>query len=83
MAAHAVDILGDSLVGLANGNEPNGYMVKEVPDGAVRGKGWNKQKYVQQLEAYAKAVHAKRPDAPIFGPEVYDGASTEAFADSR
>lgn len=82
MAAHAVDILGDSLVGLAIGNEPNGYTVKDVPSGAVRGKGWNKDKYVEQLEAYAKAIHAKRPDAPIIGPDVYDGAWMDAFADS-
>lgn len=82
MAAHAVDILGDSLVGLAIGNEPNGYMVKDVPDGAVRGNGWNKKKYVKQLEAYAMAIHAKRPDAPIIGPDVYDGAWMDAFADS-
>lgn len=82
MAAHAVDILGDSLVGLAIGNEPNGYTVKDVPDGAVRGKGWSKKKYVQQLEAYAKAIHEKRPDAPIIGPDVYDGAWMEAFSDS-
>lgn len=74
MSAHAVDILGDSLVGLAIGNEPNGYTVKDVPDGAVRGDDWNKDKYVQQLEAYAKAIHEKRPDAPIIGPDVYDGA---------
>lgn len=47
MAAHAVDILGDSLVGLAIGNEPNGYTVKDVPNGAVRGKGWSKEKYVK------------------------------------
>ena len=82
MAAHAVDILGDSLAGLAIGNEPNGYMVKDVPDGAVRGQGWNRKKYVKQLEAYAKAIHAKRPDAPIIGPDVYDGAWMDAFADS-
>ena len=82
MAAHAVDILGDSLVGLAIGNEPNGYTVKDVPSGAVRGKGWNKDKYVEQLEVYAKAIHAKRPDAPIIGPDVYDGAWMEAFAGS-
>jgi hypothetical protein len=82
MAAHAVDILGDSLVGLAIGNEPNGYTVDDVPSGAVRGKGWNKDKYVKQLEAYAKAIHAKRPDAPIIGPDVYDGAWMTAFADS-
>ena len=82
MAAHAVDILDDSLVGLAIGNEPNGYTVKDVPSGAVRGKGWNKDKYVEQLEAYAKAIHAKRPDAPIIGPDVYDGAWMEAFAGS-
>ena len=82
MAAHAVDILGDSLVGLAIGNEPNGYTVDEVPDGAVREDGWNEDKYVGQLEAYAKAIHAKRPDAPIIGPDVYDGAWMTAFADS-
>ncbi|WP_350270362.1 hypothetical protein AAFP32_01705 [Brevibacterium sp. CBA3109] len=82
MAAHAVDILGDSLVGLAIGNEPNGYTVDDVPSGAVRGKGWNKDKYVGQLEAYAKAIHAKRPEAPIIGPDVYDGAWMDAFAGS-
>ncbi|AZL04623.1 hypothetical protein CXR24_02660 [Brevibacterium aurantiacum] len=82
MAAHSVDILGDSLVGLAIGNEPNGYTVDDVPDGAVRGKGWNKDKYVKQLEAYAEAIHAKRPGAPIIGPDIYDGAWMEAFADS-
>lgn len=82
MAAHAVDILGDSLAGLAIGNEPNGYTVKDVPNGNVRDKGWNKEKYVKQLEAYAKAIHAKRPDAPIIGPDVYDGAWMEAFAES-
>jgi hypothetical protein len=83
MAAHAVDILGDSLSGLAIGNEPNGYTVDDVPGGAVRGKGWNKEKYVDQLEAYAKAIHAKRPEAPIIGPDVYDGAWMDAFADSN
>lgn len=57
-------------------------MVKDVPDGTVRGKGWNKKKYVQELEAYAKAIHAKRPDASIIGPDVYDGGWMEAFADS-
>jgi hypothetical protein len=82
MAAHAVDILGDSLSGLAIGNEPNGYTVDDVPGGAVRGKGWNKEKYVGQLEAYAKAIHAKRPEAPIIGPDVYDGAWMTAFLDS-
>lgn len=82
MAAHAVDILGDSLVGLTIGNEPNGYTIKDVPGGSVRGKGWNKEKYVTQLETYAKAIHAKRPDAPIIGPDVYDGAWMDAFADS-
>src|SRR5699024_4816031 len=64
------------------GNEPNGYTVKDVPSGAVRGKGWNKDKYVGQLEAYAKAIHAKRPEAPIIGPDVYDGAWMTAFLDS-
>lgn len=82
MAVHAVDILGDSLEGLSIGNEPNGYTIKDVPDGAVRGEGWNEAKYVKQLEAYGKAIHAKRPDAPIIGPDVYDGAWMDTFVDS-
>ena len=82
MAAHAIDILGDSLVGLAIGNEPNGYTVDDVPSGAVRGNDWSKDKYVEQLEAYAKAIHEKKPDAPIIGPDVYDGAWMEAFSNS-
>lgn len=82
MAAHAVDILGESLAGLAIGNEPSGYTVDDVPSGAVRGKGWNKDKYVDQLGAYAKVIHAKRPEAPIIGPDVYDGAWMDAFVDS-
>jgi hypothetical protein len=83
MAAHAVDILGDSLIGLGIGNEPNGYTVDDVPGGAVRKDGWDEDKYVEQLEAYAKAIHAKRPDAPIIGPDVYDGAWMTAFLNSR
>ena len=82
MAAHAIDILGDSLIGLGIGNEPNGYTVDDVPGGAVRDDGWNEDKYVKQLETYAKAIHAKRPDAPIIGPDVYDGAWMTAFLDS-
>lgn len=82
MAAHTIDILGDSLIGLGIGNEPNGYTVDDVPGGAVRGDDWNEDKYVKQLEAYAKAIHAKRPEAPIIGPDVYDGAWMTAFLDS-
>ena len=48
----------------------------------MRGKGWNKDKYVKQLEADAKAIHAKRQEAPIIGPDVYDGAWMTAFLDS-
>lgn len=82
MAANAVDILGDSLFGLAIGNEPNGYTVKDVPNGAVRGDGWNRAEYVKQLEAHADAIHAKRPEAPIIGPDAYDGAWMDAFLGS-
>ncbi|WP_309131153.1 hypothetical protein [Brevibacterium sp.] len=82
MAVHAVDILGDSLVGLAIGNEPNGYTIKSVPNGAVRGSGWNTAEYSKQLKAYVSAIHAKRPDAPIIGPDVYEGKWMDAFLDA-
>lgn len=82
MAVNAIDILGDSLVGLAIGNEPNGYTVKDVPNGAVRGDDWNRAEYVTQLEAYADAINAQRPDAPVIGPDAYDGAWMDAFLNS-
>nr|WP_232488618.1 hypothetical protein [Brevibacterium antiquum] len=82
MVVHAVDILGESLVGVAIGSEPNGYTIEGVPNGAVRDSDWTKAKYVSQLEAYTKRIHSKRPGVPIIGPDVYDAAWMEAFADS-
>ncbi|GAA0037303.1 hypothetical protein [Brevibacterium metallidurans] len=79
MAVNAVDILGDSLVGLSIGNEPNGYTVQDVPGGAVRDDSWDKTKYVEQLNAYVEAIHSQRPDAPIIGPDAFDGAWMDAF----
>jgi hypothetical protein len=80
MAAHAVDILGDSLVGLAIGNEPNGYTVDDVPGGAVRGEGWNRTNTWSSSRRMPRPSMRRRPDAPIIGPDVYDGAWMEAFA---
>lgn len=40
ITVHSVGGLGESLVGRAAGNEPNGHTVKDVPDGAVGGKKW-------------------------------------------
>ncbi len=82
MAAHAVDILGESLVGLAIGNEPNGFTITSVPNGAVRGAGWDTGEYSKQLKAYASAIHARRPEAPIIGPDVYEGEWMDAFLDT-
>ncbi|MCT2184117.1 hypothetical protein M3G00_14355 [Brevibacterium casei] len=79
MAANAIDILGDSLVGISVGNEPNGYTVEDVPGGAVRDDDWDKTKYVEQLNSYVEAIVSQRPDAPIIGPDAFDGAWMDAF----
>ncbi|WP_236586911.1 hypothetical protein [Brevibacterium casei] len=79
MAANAIDILGESLVGISVGNEPNGYTVEDVPGGAVRDDDWDKTKYVEQLNSYVEAIMSQRPDAPIIGPDAFDGAWMDAF----
>src|SRR5699024_723605 len=82
MAAHAVDILGDSIVRLAIGNDRHGYTGSAVPFAAVREDGCNKHKFVGLLEADADAISQMRDDAPIIGPDVYQGASMTAFLGS-
>lgn len=82
MAAHAHRILGDSLVGVSIGNEPNGYALPDKPDLRVRDDSWDPQEYEAQLQAYVDAIEEKDPDVPIIGPNVYSAQWMDPFLDA-
>lgn len=70
MATHAQRILGDALVGVAIGNEPNGYTVAGDPNHRLRNDLWNTGPYAEQIEEYGRAIEEAAP-----------GLSAEAFGD--
>lgn len=83
MAAHAQRILGDALVGVSIGNEPNGYTVDGDPNHRLRDDSWDVGSYVDQLEVYAAAVESAAPGVPIIGPGAYDALWLRGFAESN
>ena len=80
MASHARQILGDALVGVAIGNEPNGYTIDGEPNHRLREDDWDTGEYLEQLEAYSDAIEEVAPGTPIVGPDVYDVEWMRAFA---
>lgn len=82
MAAHAQQILGDALVAVSIGNEPNGYTVDGEPNHRLRDDSWDVGAYVEQVETYAAAVADAAPGLPIAGPGAYDAQWMRGFAGS-
>lgn len=84
MAAHAVDIFGDSLVAISIGNEPNGYTADGREGLQIREPGqWDEQRYIAQVEDYVQAIEAEVGDAvPLVGPGAFDGAWMTAFLEA-
>lgn len=80
MAHNAITILGDHLVGISIGNEPNGYTV-DSGDLKIRDDTWDTATYEKQLVAYVDAITKRDPDAPIIGPAAYDTQWMDAFID--
>lgn len=81
MADSAITILGEHLVGLSIGNEPNGYTVASG-DLRVRDDSWDTAAYEKQLVAYVDAIVDEHPDAPIIGPSAYDTQWMDAFTEA-
>ncbi|TLM72957.1 hypothetical protein FDW81_11435 [Pseudarthrobacter sp. NamB4] len=77
MVKNADAILGDRLLSVTIGNEPNGYGTN-----GLRPKGYTPEDYVRELKAYAKAIHAVAPDVPIAGPGAYSQAWWKPFIDA-
>lgn len=79
-AYRAHSALGDALVGIAIGNEPNGFNLESQPQLRIRTDSWGPEAYLTEATAYADAILARTPDAPLIGPGAYDGAWLQTFA---
>ncbi|WP_349829285.1 hypothetical protein [Brevibacterium litoralis] len=83
MVAHAVDAIGNRLVGVSIGNEPNGFTADEREGLQIRGDWWDTGAYQRQLRAYVDAIEKKVDgEVPIIGPGAYDGTWMSAFLDA-
>lgn len=80
MAFHAHEALGDRLVAVTIGNEPNGFYIASAPDKAMRDASWSTAAYVEQARAYVAAIHARVPGLSIVGPGAFDAPWWRAFA---
>ena len=82
-ARAAQTLLGESLAGIAIGNEPDRY----VADG-LRVAPWSFADYLSEVAAYRSAIAAAAPGVPIVGPDSSSGGLslpwiTEAAADEH
>jgi hypothetical protein len=77
MARHAAGIFGPRLLSITVGNEPNGF-----GSNGVRPGGYNTEKYVTELKAYANAINAVAPNVPISGPGAFDQKWWQPFIDA-
>lgn len=65
--AAARRLMGKRLLGVEIGNEPDRYYVE-----GHRAKGWSVPMYLHQVAQYRRAIDAKAPGVPLYGP---DGSS--------
>lgn len=82
MAAHAREALGDRLLAVAIGNEPNGFHHDNQPQLAVRDESWTPETYQQALTDYSETLEEASPGIPVAGPGAYDAPWWRAFAES-
>jgi hypothetical protein len=85
-AAQARGLLGDRLLAVEVGNEPNGYS-GESSTHPVRADGYGPAAYLSEFDAYARAIEHAVPGLPVVGPAVSGtrwltemGAEASAFA---
>jgi hypothetical protein len=59
--------LGDRLMGVEIGNEPNSYGHPKV---ALRPSAYGAREYVNELDAYRAALRASAPEVSLYGPDL-------------
>lgn len=82
LVQHGDQFLGDRLVGVMIGNEPNGYALGPENPLSIKGSDWTVQTYRQQWTSYVDAIRATTPGATIVGPGAYDATWWRAVTQS-
>ena len=72
--AAAKAALGESLVGIEIGNEPNSYAQH-----AMRVEPWDFAHYASEVAAYRGAIEAAAPGIPLYGPDVSGSSAFESW----
>src|SRR3954462_6808810 len=65
-AAYLARSGGDALLGVEIGNEPNLYPVQ-----GLRSPAWTVDSFAAEFDAYAAAIQARAPGAPLAGPATW------------
>jgi hypothetical protein len=85
-AAQARALLGNRLLAIEVGNEPNGYSGEGAAH-PVRPRGYGSSDYLAEFNSYAQAIEQSAPGLPVVGPAVSGtrwlsqmGAGASAFA---
>lgn len=69
-AAAASQILGDRLLGIEVGNEPNGYTSAQSTTGQLRPSSYDAGTYLHEAAAYTQAIGSAAPGVITIGPGV-------------
>ncbi len=77
MVKNASQILGNRLLSITVGNEPNGFVFNDV-----KTDGYSLEQYIRELKDYATAIYAVAPNVPISGPGAFDSKWWQPFVDA-
>lgn len=80
---HAHEALGEALVGVSIGNEPNGFALASQPRLQVREEGYSASDFIAEARPFAEAIHAVAPDVGLVGPGTFDAPWWRAFGDAE
>lgn len=80
---YAKQSLGDRLIAIAIGNEPNGFALASQPQYQIRPDGYSPQMFIAEATPYEQAIHARVPGIAIVGPGAFDAPWWRAFAEAK
>lgn len=72
LVRHADQALGDRLVGIMIGNEPNGFALGKENPLSVKDSDWDTDAFIDEWARNVSAIRESVPDARIVGPGAYD-----------
>lgn len=79
-AKYAHEILGDRMVGISLGNEPNGYNRVEYKYLALRPAEYTFDDWAVEARAYSAAIAEAAPGVKVVGPQAYSEVWWKGYA---